>query len=167
MSPPENERPDASADSAGAPVSPERPAELPPEKPSHRSISLERRTTGHYTVTNARGGSLSLGEEGDFTPVELLLAGIAGCTAIDVDHLTVRRAEPRSFVVDVAAEKVADERGNHLQDIVVTFRVRYPEGDGGDAARRILPDIAARSHDRLCTVSRTIMLGTDITTILE
>ncbi|MEO8829693.1 OsmC family protein [Lapillicoccus sp.] len=172
MPPPERGRPDASSRSAEAPASPEpppreRPAELPPEKPGHRSVSLERRTTGHYTVTNARGDTLSLGEEGDFTSVELLLAGIAGCTAIDVDHLTVRRAEPQSFVVDVAAEKVADERGNHLEDIVVTFRVRYPDGNDGDAARSILPDIVAKSHDRLCTVSRTITLGTDITTVIE
>ncbi|MDQ2795760.1 MAG: OsmC family protein [Actinomycetota bacterium] len=169
MPPPERGRPDASSESAEPrrPARPARPADLPLEKPSHRSVSLERRTTGHYTVTNARGDTLSLGEDGDFTPVELLLAGIAGCTAIDVDHLTVRRAEPQSFVVDVAADKVADERGNHLEDIVVTFRVRYPDGDGGDAARRILPDIVAKSHDRLCTVSRTIMLGTDITTVIE
>ena len=142
----------------------ERPEGMPPEKASHRSVSLRRESTGHYTVTNARGGTMSLGDETDFTPVELLLAGIAGCTSIDVDHLTVRRAVPDKFVVDVEAEKVADERGNHLDDIVVTFRIAYPAGAGGDAARRILPDIVAKSHDRLCTVSRTIMIGTDIRT---
>lgn len=145
----------------------ERPADLPPEKPHHRHISLSRDDTGHYTVANARGGTLTIGGEQDFTSVELLLAGIAGCTSIDVDHLTVRRAVPESFVVDVDAEKVADERGNHLDDITVTFRIVYPEGDGGDRARAILPDIVAKSHDRLCTVSRTIMLGTDIRTVIE
>jgi uncharacterized OsmC-like protein len=45
----------------------------------------------------------------------------------------------------------------------MTFRVRFPDGDGGDAARRLLPDIIRKSHERLCTVSRTIILGTDIT----
>ncbi len=145
----------------------DRPAELPPESPSHRHVSLHRDDTGHYTVTNARGSTLTIGGETDFTPVELLLAAIAGCTSIDVDHLTVRRAVPDSFVVDVDAQKVADERGNHLDDLTVTFRIVYPEGDGGDRARAILPDIVAKSHDRLCTVSRTIMIGTDITTVLE
>ena len=145
-----------------------RPADLPPEKPSHRSISLGRRDKGHYTVTNPRGGTIpvSSGDNDDFTPVELLLAGIAGCTSVDVDFLTARRAEPESFIVDVSAEKVADERGNHLQDIVVTFRIAYPAGDGGDAARAILPDIVQKSHDRLCTVSRTVMIGTDISTVI-
>lgn len=143
-----------------------RPSELPPEKPSHRSVSLTRTDTGHYTVTSVRGSTLSIGEEGDFTPVELLLAGIAACTSIDVDHLTVRRAVPDSFVVDVEAEKVADEQGNHLDDIVMTFRIVYPDGSGGDAARAVLPDIVKKSHDRLCTVSRTVMIGTDIRTVV-
>jgi uncharacterized OsmC-like protein len=145
----------------------ERPAELPPEKPSHRHIRLRRDDTGHYTVTNARGGTLTIGGDQDFTSVELLLAAIAGCTSVDVDHLTVRRAVPESFVVDVDAEKVADDRGNHLDDLTVTFRITYPEGPGGDAARAILPDIVRKSHDRLCTVSRTIMIGTDIRTVID
>ncbi|MEO9150885.1 MAG: OsmC family protein [Lapillicoccus sp.] len=147
----------------------QRPVELPPEKPAHRTTTLTRRDKGHYTATNPRGGTISVsgGDNDDFTPVELLLAGIAGCTAIDVDHLTARRAEPEGFEVRVEAEKVADQQGNHLRDIVVTFRVSYPAGDGGDAARAILPDIVAKSHDRLCTVSRTVMLGADVRTVIE
>jgi uncharacterized OsmC-like protein len=31
----------------------------------------------------------------------------------------------------------------------------------------LLPDIVRKSHERLCTVSRTVMLGTDITTRIE
>ena len=151
------------------PTDQERPAELPPEKPSHRSIRLDRRDKGHYTVTNVRGGTIpiSSGNNTEFTPVELLLAAIAGCTSVDVDHLTARRAEPESFVVEVGAEKVADEQGNHLTDIVVTFRVAYPEGEGGDAARAVLPDIVTKSHDRLCTVSRTVELGAHVSTVIE
>jgi putative redox protein len=146
----------------------ERPAELPPEKPAHRHVSLRREETGRYTVTNARGGTLSVGgSDDDFTAVELLLSAIAACSSIDVDYVTGRRAQPESFDVDVDAEKVADERGNHLDDIVMTFRVAFPQGAGGDAARRLLPDIVRKSHERLCTVSRTVMLGTDITTRIE
>jgi putative redox protein len=99
--------------------------------------------------------------------VELLLSAIAACSSIDVDYVTGRRAQPESFDVDVDAEKVADEQGNHLDDIVMTFRVAFPQGAGGDAARRLLPDIVRKSHERLCTVSRTVMLGTDITTRIE
>lgn len=132
----------------------------------HRQVVIERTANGKFTITNDRGGQLALGGAGgtDFTPTELLLAAIGGCTAIDVDILTSRRAEPAEFTVLVDAGKVRDEAGNHLTDIVVTFRLRFPDSSGGDEARAILPDVVKRSHDRLCTVGRTVELGTPITT---
>ena len=135
----------------------------------HRGVRLERIENSTYIATNDRGGQMRIGhgEGTDFTPVDLLLAGIGGCTAIDVDILTSRRAEPESFKVAVDAEKVRDEAGNHLTDIVVTFRVRFPEGEQGDKARALLPDAVKKSHDRLCTVSRTVELGTPIADRIE
>ncbi|MGO8890899.1 MAG: OsmC family protein [Streptosporangiaceae bacterium] len=136
---------------------------------AHRSVRLERIENSRYVVTNDRGGQISIGKgEGtDFTPVDLLLAGIGGCTAVDVDILTSRRAEPDAFEVLVDAEKVRDDAGNRLTDIVVTFRIRFPDGERGDAARALLPDAVRKSHDRLCTVSRTVELGTPIGTRIE
>jgi putative redox protein len=136
---------------------------------AHRSVRLERIENSRYVVTNDRGGQISIGKgEGtDFTPVDLLLAGIGGCTAIDVDILTSRRAEPDAFEVLVDAEKVRDDAGNHLTDIVVTFRITFPDGEQGDAARTLLPDAVHKSHDRLCTVSRTVELGTPIAIRIE
>lgn len=136
---------------------------------AHRSVRLERIENSRYLVANDRGGQIRIGKgEGtDFTPVDLLLAGIAGCTAVDVDLVTSRRAEPEAFEVEVDAEKVSDEAGNHLADIVVTFRVRFPEGEPGDKARALLPDIVRMSHDRLCTVSRTVELATPVETRIE
>ena len=130
----------------------------------HRQVSLARDAAGEYTATNVRGGTIKIGtgEGAEFTPVELLLAAIAGCTAIDVDILTSRRAEPTGFTLDVTAEKGRDEHGNRLSDIEVTFHVSFPEGEGGDAARKLLPGAVRRSHESLCTVSRTIELGTPV-----
>lgn len=135
----------------------------------HRGVRLERIANSQYLVTNDRGGQISIGKgEGTgFTPVDLLLAGIGGCTAIDVDILTSRRAEPAGFEILVDAEKVRDDAGNHLANIVVTFRVRFPDGEQGDAARAILPDAVRKSHDRLCIVSRTVELGAPIATRIE
>jgi putative redox protein len=50
---------------------------------------------------------------------------------------------------------------------VVTFRVRFPDGADGDAARAVLPEAVQRSHDRICTVGRTVELGTPIGTRIE
>jgi uncharacterized OsmC-like protein len=133
---------------------------------THRQVSIARDAAGKYTVTNERGGTIPVGTGagGEFTPVELLLAAIGACTSTDVDVLTSRRAEPTAFTVEVGAEKVRDEHGNRLTGIAVTFHVSFPEGEGGDAARELLPGAVRRSHDSLCTVSRTVELGTPVTT---
>ena len=135
----------------------------------HRSVTITRTSAGRYTAVNGRGGVLdfSTGDVADFTPVELFLTAIGGCTAVDVDILTTRRAEPESFVVKVDGDKVRDEGGSRMEELSVTFRVKFPAGEGGDAARALLPDAMARSHDRLCTVSRTVELGTPVVTRIE
>lgn len=118
-----------------------------------------------FQARNARGGTITFGEgaDPDFTPVELLLAALAGCSAIDIDYITGKRAPFTAFHARASAEKVRDENGNHLVNIQVTFDVAFPEGEGGDAARDILPSAMQRSHERLCTVSRTVELGTPVT----
>ena len=135
---------------------------------SERSVELVRQDKGAYDAVNNRGGRIrvSTGDDADFSPVELLLVAIAGCSAADVDFLTARRAEPERFVVRARADKVRDDDGNSLRDIRVTFDVRFPEDEGGDAARTVLPEAARRSHDRLCTVSRTVELGTPIEVVV-
>ena len=83
-----------------------------------------------------------------------------------MDILTSRRAEPTEFTIEVGAEKVRDELGSRLADIEVTFCVRFPAGEGGDAARELLPGAVRRSHDSLCTVSRTVELGTPVADVI-
>jgi uncharacterized OsmC-like protein len=135
---------------------------------THRRVSIARDAAGKYTVTSERGGTIPVGTgaDGEFTPVELLLAALGACTAIDVDVLTSRRAEPTAFTVEVGAEKIRDAAGSRLTDIAVTFHVSFPEGEGGDAARELLPGAVRRSHDSLCTVSKTVELGTPVTSTI-
>ena len=132
-----------------------------------RSVTLRRTSLGQYEVRNARGGSMTIGtgDGAEFTPVELLLAALGGCTGADVDFITSKRAEPDSFVVTVTGDKVRDETGgNRLVDLAIELGVTFPEGAAGDAAREMLPRAARMSHDRLCTVSRTVELGTPVDT---
>jgi putative redox protein len=136
---------------------------------AHREVTVERVANGRFCVINARGGRITLGTGSgpDFTPTELLLVALGGCTAIDVDTLTSRRAEPEAFQIVVEADKVRDASGNHLTGIEVTYRVSFPPGEQGDEARAVLPDVVKKSHDRLCTVGRTIALGTPVGTRVE
>jgi putative redox protein len=133
---------------------------------THRSLTVERVAAGRFAAVNSRGGRILFGTGGneEFTPTELLLIAIGGCTAIDVDILTSRRSEPVSFEIVVDADKVRDEGGNHLANIEVTYRLSFPPGEDGDRARSVLPDAIRQSHDRLCTVGRTVELPTPIAT---
>jgi uncharacterized OsmC-like protein len=122
-----------------------------------------------FLATNARGGTIAFGEgqNSDFTPVELLLVALAGCSAIDIEYITARRAEPDVFEATASALKLADDKGNHLSDVTLDFRVTFPEGPDGDQARSRLERAARQSRDRLCTVSRTVQLGTPVGFRLE
>lgn len=132
-----------------------------------RNVTLTRTGPTTFVARNERGGELTLGSpvpgSDHFSPVELLLAAVAGCSAIDVDMLTSRLAEPSSFTVTTAAEKVRDEQGNHLGPVSVSVQVTFPDGPGGEAARERLPEAVELSRDRLCTVSRTVLLPTPVT----
>ncbi|MDP9821393.1 OsmC family protein [Nocardioides massiliensis] len=135
-----------------------------PTPDSLRSITLTRTAQGEYRAENGRGAVLDLGT-GDterFTPVELLLVAIAGCSSVDVDFLTSRRTEPERFVATMEGHKAKDAGGNHMTGLRLTFDLAFPEGEAGDAARSVIDRAIQQSHDRLCTVSRTVELGTPI-----
>jgi uncharacterized OsmC-like protein len=136
-----------------------------------RQVSFERLANSSYEVRNVRGGTLRVGPGGadtDFTPVELLLAAIGTCSAIDVDVVVSRRAEPTEFSAVVRGDKVRDaEEGNRMENLAVEFTIRFEAGEDGDKAREALPRAVKMSHDRLCTVSRTVELGSPVTTTVN
>ena len=134
-----------------------------------KRVELTRLRKARFVARNVRGGELEFGEGDDeaFSPVELLLAAIAGCTAIDVDYITAKRTEADRFDLVITAQKIRDDEGNRLVDIRVSFDVDFPDTDGGAAAREVLPSAVQRSHDRLCTVGRTVEVGSRITTAVE
>lgn len=129
---------------------------------TYRAVELSKIGEDRYKATNTRGGETffgSGGEDPDFTPVEMFLAAIAGCTALNVDGISGKRATAETFDLTVSGDKVRDESGNHLVNLSVRFDIRFPEGEDGDAARAVLPRALEQTRDRLCTVSRTVELG--------
>ncbi|MEV7995700.1 OsmC family protein [Streptomyces sp. NPDC086077] len=140
---------------------------------SKRSVVVERTSSGQFVATNARGGTIGFGTASDdgqgtgFTPVELFLAAIGGCTAADVDVATGRHAEPTGFSVAVTGDKISDDLGNRMTNLEVTFTVAFADDEGAERARAILPRAVKASHDRLCTVSRTVEIGTPVTATIR
>ncbi len=130
---------------------------------SPRTVALARESEGVYVATNAAGAQLRFGRgEGLLSPVELLLAAIAGCSSIDVDKMTSRRAEPEGFDVTATADYVTEDGANILDNIQVLFDLAFPEGEEGDAARKRVGAALRASHERHCTVSRTVEAGVPV-----
>jgi uncharacterized OsmC-like protein len=139
------------------------PADVPEPSadPTFRHVELTRIGQQRYKATNRRGGVLPIGsgDDPDFTPVELLLAALAGCAAADIDLITGKRVAATTFDLRTTAHKVRDEGGNHLVGLTVHVDVRFPDGEDGDRAREMLPRAIQQTRDRLCTVGRTVTLG--------
>lgn len=135
--------------------------ESPQQPETYRTLTVERTGDFTFAATNVRGGVLPMGSGDDetFTPVELLLAALAGCGAIDLEHITGKRAPFASFAARSEGHKVRDDHGNHLVDLRVTFDVTFPEGEDGDRAREVLPRALQQIEDRLCSVGRTVQVG--------
>jgi putative redox protein len=126
-----------------------------------RTVDLTIMGEGRFKATNVRGGVLPIGQgdDPDFTPVELLLAALAGCGAADLEWVTKKRAPFTSFAARAEGHKVRDEQGSHLIQLSVTLDVGFPGDEAGDRAREVVPRTLQQIQDRLCTVGRTVALG--------
>ncbi|SDT43069.1 Uncharacterized OsmC-related protein [Friedmanniella luteola] len=152
-----------------AAASPTPSSPTPATRDPHRRVDLTRTGPLRLRATNSRGTTLDLGsgDTADFTPVELLLVALAGCSAVDVESITGKRSDPAQFDVVAEADKVRDADGNHLAGVTLDFRITFPDTEGGRAAESVLARSVAMSHDRLCTVSRTVELGTPVRPLLR
>ncbi|MDO5682249.1 MAG: OsmC family protein [Propionibacteriaceae bacterium] len=119
-------------------------------------VHLVRTGQGRYLAMNRNGTEIELGE-GDsvFSPVELLLAALAGCAALDVEAATTRAVEPEVFKVGVLANK-GSAGGNHLEDVQVNFSMRFPDTEEGREAKAMVEQVLQLSREQLGTVCRTI-----------
>ena len=114
------------------------------------AVDLTRLDTAVYRATNSAGASIEFGSgEGLLSPVELLLAAVAGCSAVDVDVVTSRRAEPESFDVHV-------DGASRLSEVRVGFDLSFPGTPEGNQARELVDNLIRISHEKDCTVSRTV-----------
>ncbi|MCX2732417.1 OsmC family protein [Saccharopolyspora sp. NFXS83] len=127
---------------------------------------VEVHRTGEHTFTasNGRGGEVAIGGDGapdSFTPGELLLAAIAGCSAVTSENLLVRRAgQDADIVVHADRDKTAEDP-NKFSEVRVRFDVDLGAVEGVDRAK--LLDAVERAIERYCTVSRSVAEGTPIT----
>ncbi|MFT5251963.1 MAG: putative redox protein [Flavobacteriales bacterium] len=112
----------------------------------------------HFELKNERGHIVSVDNRSEFggndlgaSPMELVLMGVAGCSAIDmISILKKQRQEISSFKAEVEGERVQVGEAKPFKDIHVIF---YLEGN-------IKEDKAAKaaqlSFEKYCSVSKTL-----------
>ena len=127
---------------------------------NYRQTKIERM---RYRAYGANGATLDFGVgEGLLTPVELLLAAIAGCSSVDVDAGTSRRSTPEVFEVLASALKQTEDGAVRLDDVEVDFDVRFPEDEQGAKAQKMVDRLIQLSEQKDCTVSRTVEHPTNV-----
>ncbi len=106
--------------------------------------------SGHSVVMD--GAPESGGRNAGFRPMEMLLVGLAGCSAFDVVHILEKsRASITGCTVAVAAER-AENDPKVFTKIALTFRVT-----GRNLAADKVERAVALSAEKYCSAS--IMLG--------
>lgn len=133
------------------------------ELDNYRQTKIERIDRLRYRAYGANGATLEFGVgEGLLTPVELLLAAIAGCSSVDVDAGTSRRSTPEVFEVLASALKQTEDGAVRLDDVEVDFDVRFPEDEQGAKAQKTVDRLIQLSEQKDCTVSRTVEHPTNV-----
>lgn len=132
------------------------------------AVDVVRVAPTHYRATNAAGASIEFGKgEGLLNPVELLLAAVAGCSSIDVDVVTSRRTEPETFLVHAEGAGIEEDGASRLSDVRLSFRIAFPGSREGQTAQSMVERLVQLSHDKNCTVSRTVELPTNVEFTVE
>lgn len=86
------------------------------------------------------------GEAGG-SPMEFLLAGVAGCTAVDVVMILQKKRQPISAVEVEISGLRADERPRTYTAVDITYRVR------GDVDPRAVEQAIELSEEKYCSAS--------------
>jgi putative redox protein len=112
----------------------------------------------HMEATNEEGNTLSMdaspaigGQHKGMRPTELLLAGVGGCSSIDVLLILKKQKQNvRKFQVEVEGEKEKVEEYSLFRDIVLHFII------DGDVDPVKAEKAIQLSLDRYCSVSKTL-----------
>jgi len=123
------------------------------------TLDVERVEEHRFVGRNERGARVQIGrkgQEGTFSPTELLQLAVAGCAAVTGEALILRRIGDEAPIrAEVSARQRPD--AHELDGIDVRFDLDLSALDADGVAE--LAATVDRAVDRLCTVSRTLRKG--------
>jgi putative redox protein len=100
---------------------------------------------------NKTGGSIQIGSIGDtlsLSPMELLLAGVAGCTGVDVVDILLKKRQPLEALKVKVRGKRADTYPRVYKEIEVLYLIW---GNGIDTAA--VEQAITLSEEKYCSAS--------------
>ena len=116
-----------------------------------REIEAEWLGGDTFIGKNSRGGAVQMGKLNDkqgVSPMEMILAGLAGCTGIDIVDILQKKREPlQALKVRVRGRK-ADDFPKIYKEIDVTYLV-WGDGINPKAVERAIE----LSEEKYCSVS--------------
>jgi len=125
-------------------------------------LEIERVGTHEFVGRNDRGATVRIGRagaDGAFTPGELLQVAAAGCAAITVEELVVRRAGQDARITATAGFDRAPGVREYEQ-VHVNLHADLSFLDE-DTRERVLKAMRT-AVERECTVSRTVERGAEV-----
>ncbi len=112
----------------------------------------------HFELQNDRGHKVYLDSRAEYggndlapSPMELLLMGVAGCSAIDIiSILKKQRQNITNYYAEVEGERIQIEEAKPFKKITVTITLE------GNIDEEKAQKAAQLSFEKYCSVSKTI-----------
>ena len=123
---------------------------------------VERTGIRRFTGRSSRGAEVLIGSEGDegvFTPGELLKIALAGCSGLSSDQ-PLRRRLGDDYRAVIRVSGPADRDEERYPRLAETLEVDLSGLSAEDTERLLL--VVNRAIDQVCTVGRTLKTGAEI-----
>jgi uncharacterized OsmC-like protein len=121
----------------------------------NRRITMTADAKGNVLATNKHGVSLPIDPEGKdaFSPLELLLAALGSCAAVDVELLMRKQRDP---IVGMRVTVDGDKEDARMQWLRVTYAF------DAEHQQKKMERAITKTEEDLCSVSRTLRMGTPV-----
>ena len=123
---------------------------------------VERTGIRRFTGRSSRGAEVLIGSDGDdgvFTPGELLKIALAGCSGLSSDQ-PLRRRLGDGYRAVIRVSGPADRDEERYPRLAETLEIDLSGLSAEDTERLLL--VVNRAIDGVCTVGRTLKAGAEI-----
>jgi len=116
--------------------------------------------SGHSLMLDADGDHA--GENAGFSPMELILVGVAGCTAMDVLAMLREKQQPVEGLEVWVHGQQATQHPKHYTNITLEYHIR-----GNDIAPHAVREAIEMSENKTCAVLATLGVAPCISTTYQ